>query len=133
MEGRLRANMLWDSIVRYITERGALGSKTGYPRLPTRRETSSPGNRPWCVARGGMQDAVPLVRAAQNTVQGVLVADTPGVCGHARRELACESASAFSPSPAEQVERGPGKAHLQDNIEYLYTSLKSLYRCRARS
>ena len=23
---------------------------------------------------------------------------------------------------------GPGKAHLQDNIEYLYTSLKSLYR-----
>ena len=32
-----------------------------------------------------------------------------------------------------QVERGPGKAHLQDNIEYLYTSLKSLYRCRARS
>jgi hypothetical protein len=33
MEGRLRANMLWDSIVRYKTERGALGSKTGYPRL----------------------------------------------------------------------------------------------------
>ena len=32
MEGRLRANMLWDSIVRYKTERGALGSKTGYPR-----------------------------------------------------------------------------------------------------
>ena len=30
MEGRLRANMLWDSIVRYKTERGALGSKTGY-------------------------------------------------------------------------------------------------------
>jgi hypothetical protein len=27
MEGRLRANMLWDSIVRYKTERGALGSK----------------------------------------------------------------------------------------------------------
>ena len=25
--------MLWDSIVRYKTERGALGSKTGYPRL----------------------------------------------------------------------------------------------------
>ena len=35
MEGRLRANMLWDSIVRYKTERGALGSKTGYPRLLT--------------------------------------------------------------------------------------------------
>ena len=33
MEGRLRANMLWDSIVRYKTERGALGSKTRYPRL----------------------------------------------------------------------------------------------------
>ena len=33
MEGRLRANMLWDSIVRYKTERGSLGSKTGYPRL----------------------------------------------------------------------------------------------------
>ena len=33
MEGHLRANMLWDSIVRYKTERGALGSKTGYPRL----------------------------------------------------------------------------------------------------
>ena len=31
MEGRLRANMLWDSIVRYKTERGAPGSKTGYP------------------------------------------------------------------------------------------------------
>ena len=27
------ANMLWDSIVRYKTERGALGSKTGYPHL----------------------------------------------------------------------------------------------------
>jgi hypothetical protein len=38
MEGRLRANMLWDSIVRYKTERGALGSKTGYPRRrPERR------------------------------------------------------------------------------------------------
>jgi hypothetical protein len=33
MEGRLRANMLWDSIVLYKTERGAMGSKTGYPRL----------------------------------------------------------------------------------------------------
>jgi hypothetical protein len=28
-----RAALLWDSIVRYKTERGALGSKTGYPRL----------------------------------------------------------------------------------------------------
>jgi hypothetical protein len=36
MEGRLRANMIWDSIVRYKTERGALGSKTGYPRLSGR-------------------------------------------------------------------------------------------------
>ena len=37
MEGRLRANMLLDSIVsvtlRYKAERGALGSKTRYPRL----------------------------------------------------------------------------------------------------
>ena len=47
MEGRLRANMLWDSIVRYKTERGALGSKTGYPRLhrgPNRESTGSRGN-----------------------------------------------------------------------------------------
>ena len=34
-------------------------------------------------------------------------------------------------APVAQAERGPGKAHLHDNIEYLYTSLKSLYRCRA--
>ena len=40
MEGRLRANMLWDSIVRYKTERGALGSKTGYPRLPLSQKES---------------------------------------------------------------------------------------------
>ena len=31
-----------------------------------------------------------------------------------------------------QVDRGPGKAHLQDNIEYLYTSLKSMYRYASR-
>jgi hypothetical protein len=37
------------------------------------------------------------------TVRGVLVADAPGVCGQARRELACESASAFLPSPAVQA------------------------------
>ena len=27
--------LLWDSIVRYKTERGSLGSKTGYSRLVT--------------------------------------------------------------------------------------------------
>jgi hypothetical protein len=33
--GRCERNTMidWDSIVRYKTERGALGSKTGYPRL----------------------------------------------------------------------------------------------------
>jgi hypothetical protein len=41
MEGRLRANMLWDSIVRYKTERGALGSKTRYPRLVPIRNRKS--------------------------------------------------------------------------------------------
>ena len=50
-----------------------------------------------------------------------------------RHALLRQSATPLSPALAplrRQVERGPGKAHLHDNIEYLYTSLKSLYRCR---
>jgi len=47
MEGRLRANMLWDSIVRYKTERGALGSKTGYPRFNLLQVQAVRGRSMW--------------------------------------------------------------------------------------
>ena len=37
-------------------------------------------------------------------------------------ELTCLTRGRMAEKP------GPGKAHLQDNVEYLYTSLKSIYR-----
>jgi hypothetical protein len=65
------ANMLWDSIVRYKTERGAMGSKTGYPRLvptpvPPQKKTlvmgvarkTVPGPGPGRGARKGVGGAL---------------------------------------------------------------------------